>query len=156
MDVYILALPISVILKLNMTLRRRLGVLAIVGAGLSSLVISCIRIPTVISLTQSSDTSYELGKMIIVVALEIQFATVAVNLPSFTALASSRKELRKRVPLITDGGLELFNRISPILKKGTSGAVGTVTRIERDILETESKEELCGGTSVDSVQSSKH
>ncbi|KAH7036038.1 uncharacterized protein B0I36DRAFT_211078, partial [Microdochium trichocladiopsis] len=95
MDVYILALPIGIVLQLNMSLRRRLGVLAIIGAGVSSLIVSCVRIPLVLSLTRSPDTSYELGKMIIVVALEIQFAVVAVNLPSFTALVSSRSEQMK-------------------------------------------------------------
>lgn len=153
MDIYILALPIGVILQLHMTLRRRLGVLAIIGAGLSSLIISCIRIPIVISLTKSPDTSYEIGKMIIVVALEIQFATVAVNLPSFTALASSKVQRAKKASLQKDGGHELFDRVSP--KRGPSVSLGTVTRLERDMPRTESKEELCS-TSADGTQLSKH
>ncbi|KXJ88975.1 hypothetical protein Micbo1qcDRAFT_213221 [Microdochium bolleyi] len=148
MDVYILALPIGIIVQLNMSLRRRIGVLAVVGSGLSSLIISCIRIPLVISLTSSPDTSYELGKMIIVVALEIQFAVVATNMPSFTALAASRREQRKRASLVRDGGIELFdnnnnNNNKSSEKRAREAGMGTVTRLERGIPSGESKEELC-------------
>lgn len=153
MDVYIIALPIGIILQLKMSLRRRVGVLVIVGSGLSSLVISCIRIPFILSLTTSPDTSYELGKMIILVALEIQFAIVALSMPSLTVLASSWRQRRnKKASLVRNGEIELSDSNGKSSKKSDPrAAMGTITRLERDLPRGDSKEELCR-TSMDRMQ----
>ncbi|KAJ1325420.1 alpha-methylacyl-CoA racemase [Microdochium nivale] len=141
MDVYILALPIGIIVRLNMSLRRRVGVLVIVSSGLASLIVACIRIPLVFRLTSSPDTSYELGKMIIAAALEIQFAVVAVSMPSFMVLTSSWRKGRKRASRAAyDGGIELFDSGH---QSTLRAAMGTITRLERDLPTGESKDKLC-------------
>ncbi|KAF1352738.1 hypothetical protein EJ07DRAFT_23355, partial [Lizonia empirigonia] len=85
-DIYILVLPISTVLSLQMSTRRKVAVLAVISFGASAVLVACFRLIPLFELNSSPDLSYVLGKMIIVAALEIQLAIVAVNLPSLKAL----------------------------------------------------------------------
>ncbi|EUC28383.1 hypothetical protein COCCADRAFT_41087 [Bipolaris zeicola 26-R-13] len=89
-DIYILILPISTIWALkNIRMRRKIAVLCVIGFGGISVLIACSRIVILLRLSSPSpslDTSYILGTMIVVSALEIQSAIIAVNLPSLKAL----------------------------------------------------------------------
>ncbi|KAJ6208049.1 hypothetical protein PSV09DRAFT_1154818 [Bipolaris maydis] len=89
-DIYILILPISTIWALkNIRMRRKIAVLCVIGFGGISVLIACCRIVILLRLSSPSpslDTSYILGTMVVVSALEIQSAIIAVNLPSLKAL----------------------------------------------------------------------
>lgn len=70
-------------------MRRKIAVLCVIGFGGISVLIACCRIVILLRLSSPSpslDTSYILGTMIVVSALEIQSAIIAVNLPSLKAL----------------------------------------------------------------------
>ncbi|KAH7111800.1 hypothetical protein B0J11DRAFT_190415 [Dendryphion nanum] len=85
-DFYILILPIPTIWSLQMSVRRRIAVLLVIGFGACSALIACFRLIPLFELNSSLDFSYILGKLVITAALEIQFAVVAVSLPSLKAL----------------------------------------------------------------------
>ncbi|OCL09637.1 hypothetical protein AOQ84DRAFT_353935 [Glonium stellatum] len=85
-DIIILILPISTVWSLQMSRRRKIGVVAVISFGASAVLISSLRLIILYQLYVSPDPSYVLGKMVIVAALEIGFAILAVNLPSVKAL----------------------------------------------------------------------
>ncbi|KAF2802068.1 uncharacterized protein BDZ99DRAFT_469119 [Mytilinidion resinicola] len=85
-DVIILVLPIPTVWQLQMSTRRKVGVLAVIGFGAAAVLISGCRIIILYQLHVSSDIAYILGKMVIIASLEIEFAIMAVNLPSVKAL----------------------------------------------------------------------
>ncbi|KAF2493711.1 hypothetical protein BU16DRAFT_562676 [Lophium mytilinum] len=85
-DVIILVLPIPTVWSLQMSTRRKIGVLAVIGFGGAAVLISGCRIIILYQLHVSPDTPYILGKMVIIAALEVEFAIMAVNLPSVKAL----------------------------------------------------------------------
>jgi hypothetical protein len=69
-----------------MSLRRKIAVISVLAFGAAAVLISALRIIILYELHDTNDMSYVLGKMVIVAALEIEFAVVAVNLPSIKAL----------------------------------------------------------------------
>ncbi|OCK77487.1 hypothetical protein K432DRAFT_255139, partial [Lepidopterella palustris CBS 459.81] len=85
-DVIILVLPIPTVWSLQMSLKRKIAVLSVITFGASAVLISALRLIVLYELYVSPDISYVLGKMVIIAALEIQFAILAVNLPSAKAL----------------------------------------------------------------------
>lgn len=140
-DIYILVLPISTVVNLQMSTRRKVAVLSVISFGASAVLVACFRLIPLFELNSSPDTSYVLGKMVIVAAFEIQLAIIAVNLPSLKALwnkvtggssvgskpASSRSKSYKMWSLKSSN-----NRVSR----------GSITRMEHNVKETESEEEL--------------
>lgn len=73
-------------MSLQMSLRRKIAVLSVIGFGASAVIIAFCRFIILHELGTNPDVSYVLGKMVLVAALEIQFAVIAVNLPSMKAL----------------------------------------------------------------------
>ncbi|KAF3006506.1 hypothetical protein E8E13_004876 [Curvularia kusanoi] len=142
-DIYILILPISTVINLQMSLRRKVAVLSVISSGASAVLVACFRLIPLFELNSSPDFSYVLGKMVIVAAIEIQLAIVAVNLPSLKALwtkvtggssaGSARNYARQKA-----------YKLSALSSKGKSDRVsrGTITRMEHNVPHTESEEEL--------------
>tara|TARA_R110002003_G_scaffold116_28_gene10315 strand:- start:16403 stop:16957 length:555 start_codon:yes stop_codon:yes gene_type:complete len=147
-----------------MSLRRKIAVLAVIGFGACAVIIACFRLIPLFELNSSPDTSYVLGKMVIIAALEIQFAIIAVNLPSLKALW-----MKLTGGSTTDSGQGYSGqkgyKLSSMERKARStsgvgayasgqgrsakskGSRGSITRLERG---TESEEELFrqGGTAL--------
>jgi hypothetical protein len=154
LDFYILLLPISTVLHLRMPPRRKIAVLSIIAFGSSSPIIACIRLYPLMLLKSSPDISWVLGIIIIIAGFEIQFAVIAVNLPSLKALyirftgenstgsnerGSEGRSGRRGYKLASFG------------RSGKSRSErGSITRLERGIMSTESEEELFrqGGTKL--------
>lgn len=92
-DIVILVIPVPTVLKLQMSTRRKIAVLAIICFGSLSVVTALCRFAVQEQLITSPDTPYVMGNMIIVAGIEIEVAVVAVNLPAlrslFTKLAGS-------------------------------------------------------------------
>lgn len=148
-------------------MRRKIAVLSVLAFGSSAVIIACFRLIPLLELNSSPDTSWVLGKMVIIAALEIQFAVIAVNLPSLKALW-----MRLTGGSSSGSGQGNSNqkgyKLSSMERKGTKnsalgghsnqpgkggrskGSRGSITRLERDIPSTESEEELFrqGGTSL--------
>jgi hypothetical protein len=135
-----------------MSTRRKIAVLSIIAFGSSSVIIACFRLIPLLELNSSHDTSWVLGKMIIVAALEIQFAVIAVNLPSLKALwmrytggssagtgpDKSNSQGYKLSTLERKGEIDL----SKSRKRKSRGTRGSITCLERGISSTGSEEEL--------------
>ncbi|KNG46212.1 integral membrane protein [Stemphylium lycopersici] len=85
-DLYLLMLSISTICNLKASKRKKLAGLRVTAFGSISVIIACLRIPQLLALASSTDKSWVMGEMIIVASLEIQFAIIAVNLPSLKIL----------------------------------------------------------------------
>jgi hypothetical protein len=169
-DFYILILPISTVWKLQMSVRRKAAVLGVLVFGSSSVIIACFRLIPLMELNDSPDTSWVLGKMVIVAALEIQFAIIAVNLPSLKALwtrvaggpsygsgAGERSSSKQRGYKLSSLG-QIVTIGSEA--KGPSGSRwgkkprrGSITRLEQGGTATGSEEELCQqhGTSLQTL-----
>ncbi|KAJ5519802.1 hypothetical protein N7463_000255 [Penicillium fimorum] len=96
-DIIILILPIPTVLSLQMSTRRKVAVLGIICFGFLSVVTALCRFVVQKQLITDPDTSYIMGRMIIVAAIEIQIAVIAVNLPAlwslFTKLIGSSHDL---------------------------------------------------------------
>jgi hypothetical protein len=150
-DFYILVLPISTVWNLQMSTRRKIAVLSVIAFGSSSVIIACFRLIPLLELNDSPDTSWVLGKMIIVAALEIQFAVIAVNMPSLKALWM-RMTNGSSAGSGPDNSNSKGYKLSGLKRNGTGaqwskggrskGSRGSITRLERDIASTESEEEL--------------
>ncbi|CAN9284105.1 unnamed protein product [Alternaria alternata] len=93
LDLYILILPISTIWSCQLPLRRKVAVLSVIAFGSISVIIATFRLIPLLQLGDQSgepiDTSWILGKMVIIASLEVQFAIVAVNLPLLKKLFTS-------------------------------------------------------------------
>lgn len=102
MDLYILILPIATVWHLQMPLRGKLEVISVMTSGICSIAIACICVPIILSLFADPGTSSQLGKMVIIAAMEIQAAIVAVNLP---CIKSSWSRLRSSnlTEIVTEG-----------------------------------------------------
>lgn len=151
MDLYIIVLPITTIWKLQMTLRRKLTILSVLGFGIISVTVAILRLPVLVSVTSgTSDVSVDVGRMIIVAAFEVQCAIVATNLPSLKAMWTT---VRARLGLsgssndhAGSNGYKLSTRDGRTGgggegSKGLASA-GVVTRLERGLTSNESEEEL--------------
>lgn len=170
-DLYVLLLPIHTIATLHTSTSRKAGILCIVCFGLASLALSAVRLPFVLqmtdalgSLSTTYDMSYNVAKMIILVALEMQFASIAANLP---AVAGLGKYYMRKQRSSTGGSsgtshhepkpisLEVFRK-----KKGSrdhgSVPMGTITRLERDVTSLDSEEELCRRENSSTEASERH
>jgi len=144
-DVYILVLPISTVLSLQMSTRRKIAVVFVIGFGASAVLVACFRLMPLFELNSSSDFPYVLGKMVITAAIEIQLAIIAVNLPSLKALwttmagessAASKGEHRR------GGSYKMSTFDSHRKKRMNRISRGRITKLEHNGQRTESQEEL--------------
>ncbi|KAL3480980.1 hypothetical protein BJX99DRAFT_194707 [Aspergillus californicus] len=89
LDIVILILPVPTVLHLQMSTRRKIAVLGIICFGSLSVVTALCRFIVQDQLISQPDTSYIMGRMVIVAGIEIQIAVVAVNLPAMRSLFST-------------------------------------------------------------------
>ncbi|KAL4968678.1 uncharacterized protein BDV14DRAFT_196978 [Aspergillus stella-maris] len=82
-------LPVPTVLNLQMSTRRKIAVLGIICFGSLSVVTALCRFIVQKQLISEEDTSYIMGRMIIVAGIEIEVAVVAVNLPALRSLFSN-------------------------------------------------------------------
>lgn len=132
-----------------MNLRRKATIISVLSFGILSVTVAIIRLPVLISVSSmKTDASIDVGKMIIVASFEVQCAIVAVNLPAMKALWT---KIRRRFGSEEDESPQESFKLSSARRKrrgdtnGTS-TMGSVTRLERGLETTESKEELFHGT----------
>ncbi|KAF2645996.1 hypothetical protein P280DRAFT_465739 [Massarina eburnea CBS 473.64] len=147
-DLYILILPVSTVLSLQMTLRRKLAVISVLSFGASAVIVAAFRLLPLLELGSNPDVSYVLGKMVIVAALEIQFAVIAVNLPPLKALwmkwtggSSNGSNMQSGAKAYKLGSINKGREGDSKASKGRSKR-GSVTRMEHGDPGTESEEEL--------------
>ncbi|PYH41100.1 uncharacterized protein BP01DRAFT_350024 [Aspergillus saccharolyticus JOP 1030-1] len=64
-DIVLVITPLPVIMGLNMAPKKRAGVACMFGLGGLSLITSCMRLASVVSMLHSNDESYQLGAMVL-------------------------------------------------------------------------------------------
>lgn len=151
-DVCIFALPLPTIMTLQMSMKRRLAVIAVISTGGSAVLCGGLRAIILFEFSSSPDFTYVLGKMIIISAIEIDMAILAANMPALKAFFRCWQQGKLgagqgRNLVNTSGGkatsgsrsnaMELNSGISRS-KTGVAVAVGPRERLPS----TESEEEL--------------
>ncbi|KAI1844338.1 hypothetical protein JX266_009432 [Neoarthrinium moseri] len=72
-------------MNLQMTLKRRLTILAVVTTGGSAVLVSGLRAIVLFEFSTSPDFTWSIGKMAIISNIEMQVAILAANMPSLKA-----------------------------------------------------------------------
>ncbi|KAL4910295.1 hypothetical protein BDW74DRAFT_50260 [Aspergillus multicolor] len=116
-DIVILILPAPTVLNLQMSTRRKITVLGIICFSSLSVVTALCRFVVQKQLISESDTSYIMGRMVIVAGIEIQIAVVAVNLPAlrslFTNMLGSSHEASGSYPYSSQKGVHRPSSLKP-------------------------------------------
>jgi hypothetical protein len=87
LDMYIFILPISILASLQMPTRRKIAVISVFLFGGASVLMSIIRFHSLANILKSLNVaSRYFGEIIIVAALELNLATIAVNLPAMRSI----------------------------------------------------------------------
>ncbi|KAF2202070.1 hypothetical protein GQ43DRAFT_10513 [Delitschia confertaspora ATCC 74209] len=144
-DLYILLLPIRTVWGLQMSLRRKIAVLSIIGFGASAVLVAALRLIPLFEMNSSPDLSFVLGKMVIVAAVEVQLAIVAVNLPSLKALwtkLTGGSSSGSGKGYSDQKGYKLSSMEPGRSKKKSKHSRGSITALEQGLSSTESEEEL--------------
>ncbi|KAJ0106886.1 hypothetical protein J7T55_014962 [Diaporthe amygdali] len=81
-DFFILALPLPIVLSLQMSSKRRMAVLAVVTTGGLAVVVCGLRGIILTEAARSADFTLTLGKLLLMLNAEMQVAIVAANMPS--------------------------------------------------------------------------
>jgi hypothetical protein len=96
LDIFVFVLPIPILAKLQMPRRKKIGVMAVFSFGAGSVIMSIIRHHSLLRIINIQTTSSGLGEVLIVVALEINLAAIAVNLPAIRSIWVKRSHDRKK------------------------------------------------------------
>ncbi|KAH8203628.1 hypothetical protein TruAng_002158 [Truncatella angustata] len=157
-DVTILILPIPTVLKLQMSKRRKIAVISVISFGGSAVVVAACRFFILYELGHDPDTSYVLGKMVIVAGFEIQLAVIAVNLPSMKVLWTKLYGNSVTEESYVEDGSRSKSYSLSTLKRGMArnqkaGPVAdvSITNHMASIFASESEEELWGKESQGNV-----
>lgn len=127
-----------------MSIRRKIAVLSVISFGVSAVLVACFRLIPLFELNSSPDVSYVLGKMVVVAAIEIQLAIVAVNLPSMKALwiKMTGGSSAASGPYYSGERGYRLSTVKSSKDKSNRISRGTITRMEHNMPNTESEEEL--------------
>lgn len=99
-DFYVLLLPIGVLLKLQMSLRRKIGVILIFMTGLLACAASLVRAIITIQRLHSGDTLYGGSYVILLGVVEINTGIIAgalTTLPSFISKSGAVPSAQKAI-----------------------------------------------------------
>jgi len=145
MDFYIIFLPIPTVWSLRMNIRRKITVIAVLSFGILSVTVAILRLPVLLSVaSKKTNISIDVGKTIIVASFEVQSAIIAVNLPAMKSLWTN---LRGRFSSNVSNNPDKSFRLSSMGRKrrgetNRTSFMGSITRLERGLGASESKEEL--------------
>ncbi|KAF1911462.1 hypothetical protein BDU57DRAFT_461805 [Ampelomyces quisqualis] len=125
LDIYIFILPIPTLARLQMPRRKKWAVLSVFLFGGGAVIMGILRFHPVVKLLAISSTSSGVGEIIIIVALELNLAALAVNLPAIRSIyvkrANDRKNLNSR---LTNGGAKYGSGSKPGGESQTVSNVG--------------------------------
>lgn len=133
---------------LQMPLRRKIAILSVFTFGSFALIVGLVRFHSLISLNAFTNTAHGVGEMMIVAALEFNFAILAVNLPAMKCLylkMMGRDTMGgSSGPSYTPDGKKGYglSSLGRKAQKQKLNDLGTITRLEQGIAGTESEEEL--------------
>ncbi|KAI3401818.1 hypothetical protein diail_8196 [Diaporthe ilicicola] len=94
MDVFILALPLPIVLPLQMSAKQRMTVLSVVTTGGSAVIVCGLRGIVLTEAGTSPDFTFILGKLLVMLNAEIQVAIIAANMPSLKTFYTCWRQQR--------------------------------------------------------------
>lgn len=125
-DVFILILPLPIVFSLQMSAKRRMTVLAVVTTGGSAVLVCGLRGIVLVEASTSPDFTFTLGKLLVMLNIELQVAIIAANMPSLKSFytcwrqqmlgpgqaigAESLDTRSRRIPSKSMGDIELQSR----------------------------------------------
>jgi hypothetical protein len=126
--------------------RKKMGVISVFLFGAGSVIMGIVRFHSVLKLLQISNTSHGVGETMIVVALELNLAAIAVNLPAIRSIWVKRSKDRSSATLTNQYGSKSRKGLS----SNTFGSARPRTTLEmnqmaspvRDSPLSDSQEEL--------------
>lgn len=95
LDFYVFFLPIPILAKLKMPRRKKIAVISVFAFGGASVIMGAIRFHTLLALLSYTKTSHGFGETIIVIAFELNLATIAMNMPAIRSLWVKKNKDRK-------------------------------------------------------------
>ncbi|KAI1759217.1 hypothetical protein GGR53DRAFT_471547 [Hypoxylon sp. FL1150] len=101
LDLIILVLPQKVIWRLNMSLKKKIGVSFVFLSGILCIIAACVRLSFAVKLLTAGDYAYDASFEVLLGSLEVAFAFLTFALPSvpkpFAALVQHTKSSLGRV-----------------------------------------------------------
>jgi hypothetical protein len=104
LDIYVFVLPIPTLAALQMPRRKKISVISVFAFGAGSVIMGILRFHSVLRLISIKNTSHGVGETLIVVALELNLAAIAVNLPAIRSISVKRSNKRREKATLTNGG----------------------------------------------------
>jgi hypothetical protein len=83
--------------------RKKIAVISVFAFGAGSVIMGILRFHSVLKLISINNTSDGVGETIIVVALELNLAAIAVNLPAIRSIFVKRSNARREATLTNAG-----------------------------------------------------
>lgn len=103
LDFYVFVLPIPTLAGLQMPLYKKITVLSVFAFGAGSVILGVLRFHSVLKLLSINNTSNGVGETIIIVALELNLAAIAVNMPAIRSIFVKRSNARREATLPNGG-----------------------------------------------------
>ncbi|KAI1330661.1 hypothetical protein F5Y16DRAFT_396153 [Xylariaceae sp. FL0255] len=89
-EMVIIALPIPLLLRLNVSTRRKVGIVLMFSLGVFVIITSCIRLRYQISFARSANATWDYTDVIIWTALEVNVSIITACLPAIRQLLGER------------------------------------------------------------------
>ncbi|KAI8935591.1 hypothetical protein NX059_008158 [Plenodomus lindquistii] len=86
LDIYVFVLPIPTLWNLQMPRRKKIAIMSVFAFGAGAVIMGLIRFHSLIALQRIFGTTSAIGEIMITAALELNLATIAVNLPSIRSI----------------------------------------------------------------------
>jgi len=90
-DAALLIIPLGVVRKLQMESRTKLGLCAVLGLSLFTLIATLFRAPFVHVLEHSDDFTWSLGKLLFCAVVEANVIVIAGSIPTLRPLITGRR-----------------------------------------------------------------
>jgi len=94
-DIVVLALPIPLLVKLNVSIRSRVEVILMFSLGIFVLITSCIRMRYMIMFAKTSNPTWDYSEPLLWSGLEVAVSIIVVSLPAVRVLVT------RTVPCLT-------------------------------------------------------
>lgn len=149
LDIYVFLLPIPTLWKLQMPLRRKVAIISVFAFGGAAVIMGLIRFHSLIAVQSLFSTSRGVGELAIAAALELNLATIAVNLPALRSIwikNSSNESTSHGSSHFQSGGNKHKSTASKCSKRAPESR--ELTQVSKTApnnpVNTESQEELWG------------
>lgn len=135
-DVIILILPLPSLIRLNVNLRTKIGIILMFSLGILILITSCVRLRSLVLFARSGNPTWDNSDALIWTSFEVAISLLVTSLPAMRAvlnkfvkeMTEARSTGRSRFSRITGG----TNRSQPLATNGSRGGEGQKGRSKQE------------------------